>query len=287
MGKITRPRWANVWGFFAATYAVAWIFWLPAILWQGDEPNLLFVVLGTFAPSTMGIVFIYLTHDHQGRCGFWKQVIDLRRIGWRWLVIIVLAFPVVNAVTCLVYTLLGGTPPSLAEIGNTLVNPGLMLQLVVANLIISGFSEELGWRGYALDQLQQRWGALSASVMLGLMHGLWHTPLFFIPGITQGEMGFFSLGALVFMAGTVAGSVVFTWVYNNTQGSILSAVLLHFMVNLCLDILVGLQGALPTAYAGVYTGLIILADLGIVAVWGSKTLAGRRWRTASRTATAI
>jgi membrane protease YdiL (CAAX protease family) len=279
--KITR-KWANVWGFFAATYAVAWLIWLPAILWRGEQPNLLLVVLGACVPSLMGIVFTYLTQDRQGRRDFWVRVIDVRRIGWRWLAVIVLVFPVTNAVATLAYAFLGGTPPSLADVGRTLVNPGLMLQLIVANLIISGFSEELGWRGYALDRLQQRWGALTASLILGFVHGLWHIPLFFIPGITQGEMGLFSLGALVFLAGTVAGAVVFTWVYSNTQRSILAAILLHFMVNLCLDLLVGLQGALPTEYSAVYTGLVILLDLVIIAVWGAKTLTDRHWPAASR-----
>jgi membrane protease YdiL (CAAX protease family) len=275
MEKSTAPKWANVWGFFAATYAVTWLIWLPAILWRGDEPNLLLVVLGACAPSAMGIVFTYLTQDRQGRRDFWVRVIDVRRIGWRWLLVIILVFPLANRIAMLVYALLGGTPPSLADAGEILANPGLMLQIILANLIISGFSEELGWRGFALDRLQQRWGALAASLVLGLVHALWHTPLFFIPGITQGEIGLFSLGAAVFAIGTIAGSVIFTWVYNNTGRSILSAILLHFMVNLCLDLLVGLQGALPTGFSAVYTGILILLDLLIVAVWGAKTLTGR------------
>jgi membrane protease YdiL (CAAX protease family) len=156
-----------------------------------------------------------------------------------------------------------------------------MLQLILANLIVSGFSEELGWRGYALDQLQQRWGALGASLVLGLVHALWHIPLFFVPGITQGEIGLFSLGALVFLVGTVAGAVLFTWVYNHTRRSILSAILLHFAVNLCLDLLVGLQGAAPTAYSAVYTGVIVLLDVLIVSAWGARTLTGRDWTASS------
>lgn len=57
----TMPQWANVWGFFAATYAAAWLLWLPAILLRGEQPTLLLVVLGAFMPSVMGIVFTYLT----------------------------------------------------------------------------------------------------------------------------------------------------------------------------------------------------------------------------------
>jgi membrane protease YdiL (CAAX protease family) len=270
MHRPTAPKWANVWGFFAATYAVAWVIWLPAVLWRGEQPKLLLVALGACAPSAMGILFTYLTQDREGRRDFWIRVVDVRRIGWRWLLVIVLVFPLANRTAMLVYALLGGTPPSPVDVGAILADPELMLQIILANLIVSGFSEELGWRGYALDRLQRRWGALAASLILGLVHALWHLPLFFIPGITQGEMGLFSLGAVVFAIGTIAGSVIFTWVYSNTGRSILSAILLHFVVNLCLDLLVGLQGAPPVAYSAVYTGVLILLDLRIIAVWEAK-----------------
>lgn len=275
MEKAHRPRWANVWGFFTATYALAWLIWLLAILWGGEEPPLALVVLGAFAPSTMGILFTYLTHDRDNRRAFWRRVVSVRRIGWRWGLVILLVFPVVHGISMVTYALLGGSPPSLADASQTLVSPGLMLQIVVANLIISGFSEELGWRGYALDPLQARWGALRASLLLGLVHSLWHLPLFFIPGLTQGEIGLFSLGALVFMAGGPAGAVIFTWVYNNTRRSILSAALLHFMINLCLDVLLGLQAGLPTGYSAVYTGVLLLLDVGIAIGWGARTLRRR------------
>jgi len=270
MDRSTAPKWANVWGFFAATYAVAWLIWLPAVLWRGEQPNLLLVVLGACAPSAIGILFTHLTQDRQGRRDFWARVVDVRRIGWRWLLVIILVFPLANRSAMLAYALLGGTPPSPVDVGGILSDPVLMIQIILANLLVCGFSEELGWRGFALDRLQRRWGPLAASLVLGLVHALWHAPLFLIPGITQGEMGLFSPGALVFAMGTIAGSVIFTWVYNNTGRSILSAILLHFVVNLCLDLLVGLQGALPTAYSAVYTGVLILLDLRIVAAWGAK-----------------
>ncbi|MFQ5812325.1 MAG: type II CAAX prenyl endopeptidase Rce1 family protein [Anaerolineae bacterium] len=284
MENKTPPRWANVWGFFAATYAVAWLIWLPAILSRGDEPNLLFVVLGAFVPSTMGIAFTHLTQDRDGRRGFWRRVVDVRCIGWRWWAVIVLIFPLTYTASGLAFTLLGGDLPPLRDILKQLTNPGLVVQLVLANLIISGFSEELGWRGFALDQLQGRWSALTASLVLGLVHALWHTPLFLIPGISQGEMGLFSLDYFLFLLMVPMGAVLMTWVYNNTQRSILSAVLLHFFQNFSLNLLTGLHGALPTGYRALFAGAISLLAVAIVAAWGAKTLAGRHWPATSRKA---
>jgi membrane protease YdiL (CAAX protease family) len=286
MDKNTTPRWANVWGFFAATYAAAWLLWLPAILQQSEQPNLLLVVLGAFAPSVMGIIFTYLTQDRAGRRDFWRRVVDVRRIGWRWWVVIVLVFPLTYGVSGVVFTLLGGDLPPLIDILSQLTNLGLVAQLVVANLIVSGFSEELGWRGFALDRLQSRWSALAASLVLGLVHALWHTPLFLIPGISQGEMGLFSLDYLLFLLMVPIGAVLMTWVYNNTRRSILSAILLHFFQNFTLNLLSGLHGALPTGYWALFAGALSLLAVAIVAAWGTKTLTGKRWTIASGKASA-
>jgi membrane protease YdiL (CAAX protease family) len=276
MERENKPKWANVWGFFAATYAASWLIWLPSILAQNDQPNLALIALGAFVPSAMGILFIYLTQDHAGRQDFWRRAIDVRRIGWRWGAVIAVVFPLTYTVSGVAFTLLGGDLPPLKEILAQLANPILVAELVLANLLISGFSEELGWRGFALDQLQGKWNALPASLVLGMMHALWHTPLFLIPGISQGEMGLFSVDYFLFVLMVPLGAVVMTWVYNNTQRSILSAVLLHFFQNLSLNLVSGLHGALETGYWALFAVTVGLLALAIVTGWGAKTLTGKR-----------
>jgi membrane protease YdiL (CAAX protease family) len=274
--KQVKPKRANVWGFFAATYAASWLIWLPAVVLQSEPPNLALIALGAFVPSTMGIVFTYLTRDRAGRRDFWRRVIDVRRIGWRWWAVIVLVFPLTYTLSGLAFTLLGGDLPRLREILAQLANPGLVAELVLANLVISGFSEELGWRGFALDQLQGKRSALVASLILGLVHALWHTPLFLIPGISQGEMGLFSVDYFLFLLMVPLGAVAMTWVYNNTRRSILSAVLLHFFQNFSLNLVSGLHGALQTGYWALFAVTIGLLAVAIVARWGGRTLTGRR-----------
>jgi hypothetical protein len=88
-------------------------------------------------------------------------------------------------------------------------------------------------------------------------------------------MGLLSLDYFLFLLMVPMGAVVMTWVYNNTRRSILSAVLLHFFQNLSLDLLSGLQGALPTAYWALFAGAIGLLAVALIAVWGAQTLTGR------------
>jgi uncharacterized protein len=104
----------------------------------------------------------------------------------------------------------------------------LALFLVVLTLT-DGVGEELGWRGFALPRLLERYSALIASVVLGLLWGLWHLPLVFTEGL-----GLFGQPVWLLLADITAKSILFTWVFLRTRGSVLIAALLHGTTNLFL-----------------------------------------------------
>jgi membrane protease YdiL (CAAX protease family) len=87
-------------------------------------------------------------------------------------------------------------------------------------------SEEIGWRGYALDRLQTKWNALVSSLMVGLVWGLWHGPLFYMVGTSQHELAMPFVG---FVGGVMAVSILFTWLHNNTHGSLWTAIFFHWV----------------------------------------------------------
>jgi membrane protease YdiL (CAAX protease family) len=93
------------------------------------------------------------------------------------------------------------------------------------------FIEELGWRGYVLDRLQEKNSALVSSLILGLVWSLWHLPTFFIRDSYQASLGIGTLAFWMFLLGIVPLSFAFTWIYNNTGRSILAVILFHSMVN--------------------------------------------------------
>jgi membrane protease YdiL (CAAX protease family) len=123
--------------------------------------------------------------------------------------------------------------------------------------------EELGWRGYALYSLQDRWNALVASVILGIMWALWHLPLFFIQGTYQFNLGMGTVSFWLFMLSIIPQSILITWIYNNTQRSILSAIMYHFMLNLT-----GELTAISPLAEGLYFGLWLVAAIVVAAVCG-------------------
>jgi len=91
--------------------------------------------------------------------------------------------------------------------------------------LITGIGEELGWMGYAIDPMQNRWGALKASIILGLVWSLFH----FIPDLQNRQTADWILWHRL---RTVAFRILIVWVYNNTGKSVFSAILFHAVNNL-------------------------------------------------------
>ncbi|GAA4449974.1 CPBP family intramembrane glutamic endopeptidase [Rurimicrobium arvi] len=86
--------------------------------------------------------------------------------------------------------------------------------------------EELGWRGFALPHLQTRYSALTSSVLLTLVWGLWHLPFFlwrfqFSVGMISG-----------FFFGLFVGTIILTAIFNISRGSVLAAIIFHLTNNI-------------------------------------------------------
>jgi hypothetical protein len=111
-------------------------------------------------------------------------------------------------------------PPAAGHMLLAAANFGLVF------LVGGPLGEEFGWRGYALPVLQRQWGWRIASLLLGGAWTLWHVPLFYVAGTVQSHlpMGLYALSAM-------ASSVLFAWLFNRTQGSVLPVLVLHTAIN--------------------------------------------------------
>jgi hypothetical protein len=183
-------------------------------------------LVGGFVPSLLAI---FMTWKKEGLAGL--RLLDRRtiqfRLGWRWYGFIFLIVVAGTAGQLVIYRLLGNTFNGtlfLAQLGSFL-----------PLLIIGPLSEEFGWRGYALGRLQTRWNALTSSLILGLVWAFWHLPLFMMVGTSQHELDIPFMGFLIQM---MASSILYTWLYNNTQRSLWSAVLLHWLYTYADQVLV-------------------------------------------------
>jgi membrane protease YdiL (CAAX protease family) len=97
----------------------------------------------------------------------------------------------------------------------------IMLPVVMALAVPGALAEEVGWRGFALPRLQRQSGALIASLVIGLVWGIWHIPLLVYYGTQPAEI-------VLAVVGTIPIAILYTWLYNQTRGSLLLVFLFHF-----------------------------------------------------------
>jgi membrane protease YdiL (CAAX protease family) len=273
--EVTARKGLRPWFFFALTFALTWIFWVP-IAFSGrnvmEGPLMIPLLLGGFGPSVAGIILIYRTQDREGRVDFWRRSFDFKQIGRRWYAVILLIFPVAYGLASLLDVLMGGTAPGAEAVAQIVAQPASLLVMLLMALVMGPLAEEFGWRGFALDALQAKWSALASSLVLGLFWWSWHFPLFSMVGMVQSEWGIGTLAFWTFAAMVFAQSVLYAWVYNNTGRSILAAILLHFMHNSTQNLLAPISDR-TFLFS---TMLLVLGAILVVLRWGPKTFTRQR-----------
>lgn len=263
-------------GYFILTYALVLLSWgvmavfqMPgASVVEGAPPPsplaMLLLFLGGFSPSIAGVIVTWRVGGHAGLRDLWKRATRFD-LGGKWYLAVLLIPLLMGGLRLGVHLLRGGT---LTEVP-LLAQPFGIVGFILLIFLGGPLSEELGWRGFALDRLLARWNALVASLVLGVFWAFWHLPLFFIPGAAQQLYGDPVVEFPVFALGVVALAVVFTWLHVNTRRSVWAAILLHFAYNLALSLLfLSMDGGIVDRLVG--AGLQIALAAFIVVVWGPR-----------------
>lgn len=206
-----------IFSFVVLAYTFSWFLW-----WFNPSP---FVVwLGGFGPALAAIVLITLMGGQEGLRRLLAQA-----FVWKvnpFLYLLVLVLPLMGTVAVIVlYALSGDTVSRLQTLANWFSalrqHVGILgLTMLFGVVIVAG--EELGWRGFVLPRLQTRYSDLVASLVVGLVWGLWHLPSLW-PFQPDREPADF----LFFMADIVVISVIYTWLYVKSHQSLLLICLFH------------------------------------------------------------
>jgi len=216
--------------FFILTFFITWGIGALAIFMPSQFQALVgeltdtspMYFLAITAPSISATI---LTLARDGRKG--PKVLFGRLVRWRfglkWYALVLVGVPAVGWVAARVT---GASPLKDAR-----TTPEF-LWLLFYLLITGPLCEELGWRGFALPRLLSRYSPFTASLILGVIWGVWHLPSFFVSGMVQNGMSL-----VIFVLYTPCLSILMTWVFQHTHGSVLSAVMIHYMVNFCATIL--------------------------------------------------
>jgi membrane protease YdiL (CAAX protease family) len=210
----------------------------------------IFYWLAAYSVSITGIV---LTGFYEGRAGL--VALAGRCAPWRagivWYAVVIGGYVAITALALLIGRTLNMPHPRIAAL------PALVTGAMTTLLIDVGpIGEEFGWRGFALPRLLAHRSPITATMILGVVHAVWHLPLFFIPGLTQHALSF-----PVHACGVVALAVINTWIYSRTNGSMVLAILIHLMSNYCGGVLG--PDAFPASIAAE-----VLAAIAVVAGGG-------------------
>ncbi len=221
--------------FFLIAFAFSWIAWAPWVLSELGAGLLPFsspllqvaLPIGIFlGPAVSAFI---MTATTQGRAGIRRLLrrIMLWRVGLRWYLFAFIGIPLVMTLGFII------VPGDLASL--QLLAPGYVLTYLVAFIstsILGGpLGEEIGWRGFALPRMQPLHGPLVGSIILGLMWGVWHLPEFMVPTWAASSGGSDLLAIVKFCIFAIASTIVVTWVFNNTKGSVLMAILVHASID--------------------------------------------------------
>ena len=259
--------------FFVLTYAISWAIWAALIGTSTSIATSMGFGLNVVAiagPSIAGLIVAAAL----GRVELRRLLggFALSRVSIRW-VLIALALPVAMAAIAIAGSIALFQAPTPTITAAVL---GVLAGEFVRILILGGpLGEEIGWRGFALPRLQERRSAWRASVVLGLIWGLWHIPLYFVLGTGQFESAGSSPAPAIaiFVLWTIGLAVLFTWLYNETRGSLIVVMLFHAAVNLgsFLPSAVASTGGASLLY-GLVTWIVALV---ITARFGQTQLASR------------
>ncbi|MGE5591904.1 MAG: type II CAAX prenyl endopeptidase Rce1 family protein [Bacillota bacterium] len=216
--------------FIATTYALTWLAWLPLALRgpvYGDRLSYLHF-LGSMGPLASAFAVTGLA---SGRAGL-RELLG-RLLRWNvpagWHLLAWFGPAALYAVGAVVLRVVWGQWPPFSQFGRSEEFAQLAVPVYwVLSILSYGFGEEVGWRGFALPRLQQKYGQLASAVILSLIWALWHLPVFaFSTGMSQmGPAEIFG-----WYISLLTGSVLLTWMYNGARGSVLIVAVFHAALN--------------------------------------------------------
>jgi len=249
----SRPLLTYFLAVFAVTWSVAAVAllapdWFSRTFGSLDASNPVFF-FAVYAPTLLAIL---LTGLFEGRAGFNALLarLDPRRCHPIWYLVVLGGFLVLTGAAAWIGSLVGGPTPVWhlsgalgALAGGLFLDPGPL-------------GEELGWRGFALPRMLRRWKPVTASIVLGIIWGVWHLPAFYVSTLSQSQ-----LSLPIFLLGATSLSVVTCWLFLKSKGSVLIAILVHLMANHAGDITGASFNQLTYALAVVAVVLVVTGQL--------------------------
>jgi membrane protease YdiL (CAAX protease family) len=229
-------------------------------------PMILWLVYG-YMPTLAAVIVVGLTQGREGVRALFRKVL-IARVGVKWYLFAIFGLAVTAILTVILSNQFGATTDSsLLKADIMAAGPVAIFLNATLMFIVRGIlnGEEFAWRGVALPRLQAKYNALTSSLILSIPWILFHLPLFFTKGSTQENMPILSYAVQL-----AATSILFTWIYNNTKGSVLLAYIFHASMNTWTEFFAIDAG---NAFQGwILTGVIVALAVIVLIFSGAENL---------------
>jgi uncharacterized protein len=232
--------------FFILAFLFPWLIWGTTIAQSRG-------IIAFHIPQSLAfwIGLNLATYTTAAMTGGWPAIKDIfnRIIRWRvkpiWYLFALLFTMLLSLVSIGIHRMIGGTH----QIGILLTLNNLIPSLLF-QIFFFLFTEETAWRGFALPRLLNRYNNVTAGLILGILWGFWHLPLVFIPGSFQSSIPFIG-----FLLSAVATSILMSWLFYHSKGSVLVAAIFHAAIDTTI------------AFMNVMTGDLRLFWIFIIVQW--------------------
>ena len=253
------PKSSNSTNNLTLFFGLVLIISLPFYFIASLVPQEMTILMGlglTLAPIAAGLILTYREKGSEGVKRLLKRSFDYKRIANRiWYLPILFLWPVIFILAFWVNTFMGETAPDP-------LFPVFAAPILLVLFFIFALFEEVSWMGYAFGPMENRWHALKASLILGLIWAIWHLPLY----ILAGQEPLWIAGQFISL---IAIRILIVWIFNNTQKSVFAAILFHAVYNVCTI-------TITSFYTGtghlITSILILITTIAVILLWDADTL---------------
>ena len=190
-----------------------------------EVPFVVYITLG-YGFVFASIIMTWITLGRDAVVTLLKRFL-IWRVGWKWYLVAFLLIPAIDIMAIYLSAVLTQMPVNFraADAYEIFGQSANLILLIVPFFLFDALTngEEIGWRGYVLPRLQAKYSSLTSSLILGVIWSIWHLPKF----VNNWESSSF----MWYVVDTMALSVLLTWLYNNTKGSLLLVTLFHASIN--------------------------------------------------------
>jgi membrane protease YdiL (CAAX protease family) len=248
--------------YFAVTFLATYVLWLVGAWASFNTPALYMPLMlsGLLAPFVVSWAMVLASGDRALRREHVDRLYNPKRVNPKYLPVFLLVMPVAVLISIGVSVAAGGSTDQFALAEGFSFSTGAVPVLLV--LFLAAALEELGWRGYAFDSLESRFGFVPASLLFGMLWSLWHLPLLFVKDsyqyvILQENIWY----AINFFVSIIPLGVIISWICLKNGRSVFATIVFHFIVNISQEAL-----AMTQTTKCIETGVLTLVAVGILLV---------------------